>query len=113
MIAAIPLGGYVKMLDEREGEVAPAELEKAHNRKPVLPAHGDLGRRAVLQSHLRGRRVLAVLVIGKPDFQPIVAEPSGLAAAAGFQSGDRIVAIGDEKVATWTEALRTWSHSAP
>ena len=35
-IAAIPLGGYVKMLDEREGEVPAAELERAFNRKPVL-----------------------------------------------------------------------------
>jgi hypothetical protein len=35
-VAAIPLGGYVKMLDEREGEVAPADLDQAHNRKPVL-----------------------------------------------------------------------------
>ena len=35
-IGAIPLGGYVKMLDEREGEVAPADLDQAHNRKPVL-----------------------------------------------------------------------------
>src|SRR4029077_15722200 len=36
VIAAIPLGGYVKMLDEREGGVAPADLEHPHNRKPVL-----------------------------------------------------------------------------
>ena len=35
-VAAIPLGGYVKMLDEREGEVPVEELDKAFNRKPVL-----------------------------------------------------------------------------
>ena len=35
VIAAIPLGGYVKMLDEREGDVAPDELDFAFNRKPV------------------------------------------------------------------------------
>jgi regulator of sigma E protease len=34
-IATIPLGGYVKMLDEREGEVAEAELHRAFNRQPV------------------------------------------------------------------------------
>src|SRR5512141_2101560 len=34
-IAAIPLGGYVKMLDEREGEVAPADLPQAFNRQSV------------------------------------------------------------------------------
>ena len=36
VISAIPLGGYVKMLDEREGEVLPYELSSAFNRKPVL-----------------------------------------------------------------------------
>jgi regulator of sigma E protease len=34
-ISAIPLGGYVKMLDEREGEVDPAVASQAYNRKPV------------------------------------------------------------------------------
>ena len=36
VIAAIPLGGYVKMSDEREGEVPAAELDQAFNRKPLL-----------------------------------------------------------------------------
>src|SRR5215471_11273399 len=35
VLAAFPLGGYVKMVDEREGEVAPAELPRAFNRQPV------------------------------------------------------------------------------
>ena len=34
-ISAIPLGGYVKMLDEREGDVDPAEVERAFNRRPI------------------------------------------------------------------------------
>ncbi len=35
-VAALPLGGYVRMVDEREGEVAPADLPYAFNRQPVL-----------------------------------------------------------------------------
>ena len=35
VIAAIPLGGYVKMLDEREGDVAPENLSSSFNRKPI------------------------------------------------------------------------------
>src|SRR6187551_3232556 len=35
VVCALPLGGYVKMLDEREGAVAPAELGRAFNRKPL------------------------------------------------------------------------------
>ena len=35
VVCALPLGGYVRMLDEREGEVAPSELDRAFNRKPL------------------------------------------------------------------------------
>ncbi len=35
VLAAIPLGGYVKMLDEREGNVTPDELDRAFNRQPL------------------------------------------------------------------------------
>ena len=105
VIAAIPLGGYVKMLDEREGDVAPADLEHAHNRKPVLQRIAIAAAGPAFNLIFAVVAFWLVLVIGKPDFQPIVAEPTGLAATAGFQSGDRILAVGDEKVATWTDAL--------
>ena len=36
VLCALPLGGYVRMLDEREGEVAPHEVDKAFNRKPLM-----------------------------------------------------------------------------
>ena len=105
VVAAIPLGGYVKMLDEREGDVATEDLPQAHNRKTVgqrmaISAAGPLFNLvfAVFAFWL-------VMVIGKPDFQPVLAAPTGLAATAGFKAGDRIVAIGDEKIATWSEAL--------
>jgi len=105
VIAAIPLGGYIKMLDEREGDVAPEDLALAHNRKPVgqrmaISAAGPLFNLvfAVFAFWL-------VMVIGKPDYQPVLAASTGLAATSGFQAGDRIVAIGDEKIATWSEAL--------
>jgi len=114
VIAAIPLGGYVKMLDEREvtGAVGPKGLEGAHNRASVgarmaISAAGPLFNLvfAVFAFWL-------VLVIGKPDYQPIVAAPTGLSATAGFEAGDRIVAIGGEKIATWSEAIEGLAQRA-
>ncbi len=46
VIAAIPLGGYVKMLDEREGEVPEDELDQAFNRKSGVDPNSDCRRRA-------------------------------------------------------------------
>src|SRR5688572_9390713 len=72
VVAAIPLGGYVKMLDEREGDVAAADLPGAFNRKPVL------SRIAIVAAGPAFNLIFAVaafwlmFVIGKPDFQPIV-----------------------------------------
>ena len=54
-VAAIPLGGYVRMLDEREGEVPQEELEQAFNRKPVLQ------RIAVVSAGPLANLVLAVI----------------------------------------------------
>jgi regulator of sigma E protease len=107
VIAAIPLGGYVKMLDEREGEVPPAELDQAHNRKPVLQRMAIAIAGPLFNLVFAVVAFWAMLVIGKPDFQPIVAEPTGLAAAAGFKTGDRILAVDDDKVATWNDAFST------
>jgi len=112
VIAAIPLGGYVKMLDEREGDVDPADLDKAHNRKPVLQRMAIAAAGPLFNLVFAVVAFWAMLVIGKPAFQPIVAEPTGIAAASGFHAGDRILAIGDEKVVTWTDALGVLVQSA-
>lgn len=103
VIAAIPLGGYVKMLDEREGDVAPADLAGAHNRKPVLQRMAIAAAGPAFNLIFAITAIWLVLMIGKPDYQPIVGEPTGLAADAGFQSGDRILAVGSQSVGTWTD----------
>ncbi|GAB1596296.1 RIP metalloprotease RseP [Lysobacter claricitrinus] len=103
-IAAIPLGGYVKMLDEREGDVAPSELHLAFNRKPVLQ------RMAIVIAGPVANLVLCVLflwgmfVIGRPDFVPAIGSASGLAADAGLRAGDTLLAVGDRATPTWSEA---------
>ena len=104
VIAGIPLGGYVKMLDEREGPVQKAELHLAFNRKNVWQ------RIAIVAAGPVFNLVFAVLAfwlmfqVGIPDFRPLVGESNGIAAAAGVRPGDMIVAVDDQPVATFNQA---------
>ncbi|MDY4339339.1 RIP metalloprotease RseP [Xanthomonas sp. LF07-6] len=103
-IAAIPLGGYVKMLDEREGEVAPAERAQAFNNKSVWQRIAIVAAGPIANLILCVAFLWAMFVIGKQDYAPIVGRAEGLAQQAGFQPGERIVRVGDRDVATWSEA---------
>ena len=105
VLAAIPFGGYVKMLDEREGPVEPAELARAFNRQSVWK------RFAIVIAGPLFNFVFAVLVYaglfmyGLPEARPILgAPPAGtLAAASGVHAGDTVRAIDGEPIATWQE----------
>ncbi len=106
-VSAIPLGGYVRMLDEREGEVAPADLPRAFNRQ-------TLGRRAaVVAAGPAANLLLATLLfaasnmIGVPGVRPYLDTPApGTSAAqAGVQAGDLVLTLGQQPVSDWN-ALR-------
>lgn len=103
-IAAIPLGGYVKMLDEREGEVASAELGQTFNRKPVGMRMAIAAAGPAFNLIFTIAAFWLMFVIGKPDYLPIVGHVDHIAASAGFQDGDRITRIGNQAIATWTDA---------
>jgi len=104
-IAAIPFGGYVKMLDEREGEVPAAELHRAFNRQSVAK------RFAIVVAGPLFNFVFAVLVYaglfmyGLPEARPILAEPAAgsIAAQAGLHSGDTVRALDADPITTWQE----------
>ena len=104
VVAAIPLGGYVKMLDEREGEVAPAELAHAYNRKTPWQRIAISAAGPAFNLIFTLAAFWMMFVIGKPDYQPVVGHVDHVAASAGFRSGDRITAIGGDPVRTWTDA---------
>ena len=102
-IAAIPLGGYVKMLDEREAEVPAEELHRAFNRKPVLQ------RIAIVIAGPLANLLLAVVaywflfMAGESGYVPIIGEvePDSIAAVAGLEAGQEIVAVDGTETPTW------------
>lgn len=104
-IAAIPLGGYVKMLDEREGPVAPDERDVAFNRKPVGQRIAIVAAGPVFNLIFAIAAFWLMFVVGIPETRPVVGTPSGLAAEAGLEEEDLIVRIDDKRVETWTHAL--------
>ena len=79
VIAAIPLGGYVKMLDEREGDVAPSELGRAFNRKPVLQRMAIVAAGPLANLLMAFALLWAMLVVG---FMIVFAFPAVIACTA-------------------------------
>ena len=102
-IAAIPLGGYVKMLDEREGEVAASESHLSFNRKSVWQRIAIVAAGPAANVFLCVAFLWAMFVVGRPDYAPDIGRVQGVAAESGFQRGDRILAIDGRGTPTWSE----------
>jgi len=113
VVAAIPLGGYVKMLDEREldGAVGPEDLEGAFNRKPVGQRMAITAAGPVFNLIFAIAALWLMFVIGRPDWQPLIDTPKGLAAEAGLQAGDRLVAVGGQNTGSWSNAVQALSEA--
>ena len=110
-IATIPLGGYVKMLDAREGEVPEDQKSQEFSSQSVWKRIAIVIAGPVFNLIFALAAFWLMFTIGKPDFAPVIATPHGLAAEAGFHHGDRIVGINGKPVATWTGALDQLSGS--
>lgn len=104
-IGLLPLGGYVKMLDEREGDVAASELPRAFNRQTV-------GRRAfIVAAGPVANLLLAILLYwlvfmaGMIELKPrLGAPPQGSpAAVAGIEAGVTVRAVNDKSIASWQD----------
>ncbi|MBY6205876.1 RIP metalloprotease RseP [Halomonas denitrificans] len=105
VVAAIPLGGYVKMLDEREMPVAPDEADDAFNRKSLAQRSAIVAAGPIFNLIFAVAAFWLMFMIGIADSRPVIGPPEGLAAEAGLENEDRIVRVGDERVETWTHAL--------
>ncbi len=113
-IRAIPLGGFVKMLDSREGTVPLGSDQKEYRGKPIWKRAAILAAGPGFNFLLALALFWMMLVIGKPDFKPYVGhvQSGSLAAQAGFVRGDKILAINGAPVVSWSDLAMDLSAAA-
>lgn len=107
VFAAIPLGGYVKLLDENEGDVPPNELHQAYNRQPLYK------RIPIILAGPLSNVVFAFLLywtlfmVGVNSIVPIIGkvQPHSIAAQAGIQSQDEIISVDGSSTPNWMSII--------
>ena len=112
VIAAIPLGGYVKMLDEREAEVEASELAQSFNRKPLPQRMAIVAAGPIFNLAFALAAFWLMLLVGVRDYAPYIGESSGLAARSGLERGDLILAVDGNPASNWTHVLVDLTTSA-
>ncbi len=106
-ISAIPLGGYVRFLDEREGPVADADQGRAFNHRPVWQRIAVLLAGPAFNFMFAVVAYWALFIYGIPTVVPAVGTVTegSYAAEAGLAEGDRIVAVNGQASADWESTL--------
>jgi regulator of sigma E protease len=106
VIAAVPLGGYVKLLDEREGNVAERDLPRAFNRQPVWKRIATLLAGPAMNLLFAIALYWILFAAGVPAMKPVVGEitPDSIAARAGLRFEDQILQVGGQPTPTWEAA---------
>jgi len=99
-IASIPLGGYVKLLDEREGAVDPAELSRSFTRRPIAQRVAVLLAGPFMNFLFAAVLYAIFAMVGTEIAKPVIGDvrPESPAAVAGLERGDLIVQVGDRRV---------------
>lgn len=103
VIAAIPLGGYVKMLDERETKVAEQDRPYAFNTQPLLTRAAIVAAGPIFNFILAIILYWLVFLAGITVERALMGQPkeNSIAAVSGFQNHDEVLKIGDELVQSW------------
>ena len=106
-ISAIPLGGYVRFLDGREGPVAPEDEGRAFNHRPIPARIAVLFAGPLFNFMFAIAAYWVLFLSGIPTLQPAVGEvaPDSYASRAGLEFGDKIVAVGEAETADWESTL--------
>jgi len=109
VVATIPLGGYVKMLDEREGVVAEKDLPRAFNRKPVLSRIAIVAAGPVFNFLFAILAYYLMFLVGVEGLVPEIGKviPDTPAYHAGFKVGDRLVSANGVDIPSWESASIT------
>lgn len=104
-LSLFPLGGYVKMLDESEGEVAPHELHRAFNRQSVYKRMLIVLAGPAFNFFLAIFLFWIVFLSGVPELLPILgkAPENTPAAAINIQNGDEVLSVNGKNVQTWAD----------
>lgn len=107
VVAAIPLGGYVKMLDEREGEVAAAEVHRAFNRQTIPVRSAIVAAGPLFNFIFAFFAYWAIFISGESGLRPLIGEvkPASVADVAGFKVDDELLFISERATPTWEKAL--------
>ena len=112
VVAALPLGGYVKMLDERETDVAADEAHLAFNRQSVWSRIAIVSAGPIFNLVFAVAAFWVMYLVGVPEARPIVGQVSGIAAEAGMRENDRILSLDGAETETWSQAiLRLVTHA--
>ncbi|QJD60589.1 sigma E protease regulator RseP [Pseudomonas sp. gcc21] len=103
VIAAIPLGGYVKMLDEREGPVDPAEMDQAFNRKDVKQRIAVVAAGPIANFLLAMVAFWLIAVFGVTTVAPVLGPvtPGSVAERAGLNEGLEVIEIDGVETRSW------------
>ena len=111
-VAAIPLGGYVKMLDEREFEVPASQRAHAFNNKTVWQRIAIVAAGPAANFLLCVALLWVMFIVGKQDYSATLGRTTGIAAEAGLRAGDRLQEIDGRAVDTWAEASMALTAAA-
>lgn len=106
-VAAIPIGGYVKLLDERDCAVPLDEQHRAFNRQPGPTKVAILAAGPVLNFLFAIVAYWSMFVIGVPGAKPVVGdvESGSIASVAGLSADDLVIRVGERPVGTWEGAI--------
>lgn len=107
VFSLIPLGGYVKMLDENEGVVPPQEQRYAYNRQPFYKKFLVVLAGPVMNLACAVALYWVIFIVGFIAIKPITGTitPQSIAADAGLKSGEEIIAIDDNPTRSWTNVI--------
>ncbi|MCH9672543.1 MAG: RIP metalloprotease RseP, partial [Gammaproteobacteria bacterium] len=107
VLAAIPLGGYVKMLDEREGDVAPHEVHRAFNRQSLRVRTAVVLAGPIANFLLTIVAYWVMFLVGIVGPRALVGEvnPDSIAARGGLEPATELVSVANRDTKTWESVV--------